>query len=37
MWQLAIGVVLPEMNTEKANIGATDIIGQTIEHDSYSP
>jgi len=33
-WQLAIGAVLPEMNTEKANIGAAGSIGQPIEHVS---
>jgi len=33
-WPLAIGAVLPELNTEKANIGAAGTIGQAIEHDS---
>jgi hypothetical protein len=33
-WQLRTDAVLTEMNTEKANIGAACIIGETIEQDS---
>jgi hypothetical protein len=33
-WQLTIGTVLTKVNTEKANIGAAGIIGQTIDQDS---
>ena len=33
---LAIGAVLSQINTEKANIGTTYILGQTLEHKSKS-
>jgi len=34
---LPIGVILSQMNTEKANIGTRDIIVQTLEYESKAP